>query len=126
MTKNYGDMSRLEREIAEEWVRAQKNLEPQVRAALKRTPLMDPEFAVTLNVAQNVARLCLESVIDRALPQEAQFFTELATRLAAYVITAMHPDDQERAALTVGKALLSKLADMQSAGHVIQTEWVRK
>lgn len=113
----------LERATRREYRRTKRVLEPKIKAALARQPLMDPEYALVLNTAQNVVRDTLSVVIAEALPQGREFFLELATRLACYCITALPADDQEVAALKVAEGILPKLADMQANGHVIQTDW---
>lgn len=84
---------------------------------------MQEGIAVAINTSQNVLREAMEAVIIQALPQPREYFVELATRLACYAITAMHPDDQEIAATLVRDSLLNKLADMQATGAIIKTEW---
>lgn len=96
---------------------------PRIREQLQRQPLMDEDFAVALNVSQNVLREAMEVVITQSLPQQHRYFIELAVRLACYAITALPADDQEQAMLLVRDGLFNKLADMQASGVVIKTEW---
>lgn len=99
------------------------DLEPRVREAIRHQPLMDADYAVALNVAQNVLKEALAAALQPAMPQPQPFFGELATRLACYALTCLHPDEQERIALQVQAGLLPKLADMQAAGNVLKGEW---
>lgn len=98
-------------------------LSPQVREALAKTPLMSADYAIAINVSQNVLREAMEAVFQNAVPQPRGYFCELAVRLACYAITSLHPDDQEVGAMMVKDGILNKLADMQANGHVIKTEW---
>lgn len=117
-------MTELEAAVADRWEDVERELGPRVRAAVAANPRMDAGLAVALNVTQNVLKEALAPAMRQAMPQGVEFFGELATRLACYVITAAHPDDQERLALGVARALLPKLADMQAAGNVLKGEWV--
>lgn len=99
------------------------DLAPRVRAALQQQSLMDEEFAIALNASQNVLREAMEVVFTESLPQQQAYFIELAVRLACYALTALPADDQEQGALVVRESLLNKLAEMQSAGVIIKTEW---
>lgn len=92
-------------------------------AALADRPLMETEFAVSLNVTQNVIRECMTVAMNEAMPQQHLFFGELAIRLACYAITCLPADDQEVMALAVSKGIMEKLGHMQSEGIVIDAEW---
>lgn len=103
--------------------RVRVSLGPNVDAALASQPLMSRDYALAINASQNVLREAMEAVFQSVLPQPPEYFGEMAVRLACYALTALHPDLQETGAMEVRKHLLSKLADMQANGHVIQTEW---
>lgn len=113
----------LERATRREYRRAKRQLDPKVRAALAERDLMDPDYAIALNTAQNVVRDVLLVAIDESLPQGREFFLELGVRLLCYCLTALPPDDQEIGAMKARDAILPKLADMQANGHVIETGW---
>lgn len=117
-------MSReLEREVKRRYRGYERNLEPRIRAMVAAQPLMAPDYALALNAAQNTLKDCIQTAVAQALPQERMFFVELATRLACYVLTVLHPDDQEPHAMMVRDGLLNKLGDMQAAGNVLKGEW---
>lgn len=109
--------------VRRRYKRVRAEVVPRVRAALAEQPLMSEDYAVAINVSQNVLREAMEAVFQQAVPQPPEYFAELAVRLACYAITALHPDVQEQYALHVQAGILPKLADMQANGHIIKTEW---
>ena len=113
----------LQRELEREYRRQHRDLAPQVRKALKATPLMPENHAIGIVVTQNVLRDCMVHVTNMALPQQREYFLELAVRLACYLITAVPLDEQEQAALVVRDGIMNKLGHMQSLGHVFNTRW---
>lgn len=113
----------LQRELRREWKRIAKELTPRIKAAVEKQPGMDVGDAIRVVVTQNLLRDCLTVGIEQSLPVRRSYFVELATRLAAYCITALPFDEHETAAMIVREGLLPKLADMQANGFVIETGW---
>ncbi len=113
----------LNRELKRRRRHLERTLEPKVKAAVAASPLMAPDYALKIVVAQNLLRECMEVAIAESLPVGRDFFIELGTRLAAYCLTALEPDYQEVGATFIRDGLLNKLADMQAQGIVIHTEW---
>lgn len=100
-----------------------KEMAPAVDLVLRNKPLMSREYAIAVNVTQNVVKETLAASMNEFLPQAQMYFGEVAVRAACYAISAVHPNDQEIIAVQVQKGLLRKLADMQAMGHTIQGEW---
>lgn len=114
----------LVREVIREYERVQEILEPQVRAAVASDPRsLDLEVSLGVVVTQNTLFPCLGAAMNEAMPQTQDYFVELATRLACYVLTAMHPDDQQIAAVRVQAGLLDKLGHMQAEGYGLRGGW---
>ncbi|HWY14386.1 MAG TPA: hypothetical protein VNX86_04510 [Rhizomicrobium sp.] len=76
-----------------------------------------------LVVAEQALRVCLETVLRASLPYDELFLAELATRLAAYCLTAAPFDQHESLAASVGANVPAALRNKVRRGFVIRTEW---
>lgn len=102
--------------------RAKRELEPE----LAKLPADTPEHVKQALIAQNVMRICLETVLREMLPYDPLFLTELGTRLAAYCVTAGPPWHQALMIEAMQLGLEQMVENKQKTGSGIRADWVQE
>lgn len=106
--------------------KVRREITPLVEAKardLKAKDLDVPVSSVDVMAAQNTIRICMEVVFNACVPYDRLFCGELATRLAAYAISAAPIEDHTRMVSLVQEALPGALATKLREGAIIKTVW---
>lgn len=111
------DAYRKERRVVAGMVRqATRDLEPKI-------PPDTPEHLRKALVAQNVMRICLETVMREMLPYDPLFLVELGNRLAAYTVTAGPPAMQHLMIEAIQTGLPGMVENKIKTASGIKAEW---
>lgn len=113
------DLHRAERKAVVTLTRrVRRELEPRLQD--------QPEHIRQALIAQNVMRICLETVLREMLPYDPLFLTELGTRLAAYCVTAGPPWHQALMIEAMQLGLEPMVENKQKTGSGIRADWVQE
>lgn len=85
--------------------------------------LDDADSMARVVVAQNTLMPIVAQTLEDSLPADAPFFLELATRLAAQIITVLPPERQQSACEQMGAAVWGKVQDMHAQGYAMGGGW---
>lgn len=111
------DRYHQERKAVAKLVRqAKRELEPQI-------PADAPEHVRKALVAQNVLRICMETVLREMLPYDPLFLVELGNRLAAYAVTAGPPAMQHLMIEAIQAGLPGMVENKTKTATGIKAEW---
>lgn len=98
-------------------------LAPKIEARKRELGGQYPEKMADVIVAQNAIRVCMEVVFNECLPYDAWFCAEMATRLAAYGITAAPIEDHVALTQMVQQGLPDAVANKVRERAIMHTVW---
>ena len=93
------------------------------RELADKIPPDTPEHLRKALIAQNVMRLCLETLLREMLPYDPLFLVELGNRLAAYTVTAGPPAMQHLMIEAIQTGLPGMVENKIKTASGIKAEW---
>lgn len=106
--------------VQAEFARIERDLSPRLASA----PAYASRDAKSVQIAQNVLRLCIEACVKKMIPFEASLPVELAIRIGSYALSMAEQDKMNLALAQFIAAFPAAHISRVESGISISVEWM--